>query len=178
MIFTVQPALSPREADPGRQSEPSLPPHFEAVLAKLNEASPLCDQLQALVKDIGLKDRELMKLVGVSRATLARWRKEGQGDRPPPLDDLRAISALLIKSGAMRPESVSGWLRSRNRGLSWHRPLEVLEQGDFSLVLTAAEAACGARIPVKKIPRVAENDYPPFNRPDTQETRSRSDALP
>jgi transcriptional regulator with XRE-family HTH domain len=178
MIFTVQPTLSRPEAEPNRQPEPSLPARSKAVLARLDEASPLSAQLQGLTKDIGLKDRELMKLAGVSRATLARWRKEGEGHRPPPLDDLRAISVLLIKSGAMRPESVAGWLRSRNRGLSWHRPLEVLAQDDFSLVLTAAEAACGARIPVKKIPRVAEDDYPPFNRPDNEGARSPSDVLP
>jgi len=178
MLFTIQPALSRPEAEPDRPTEPSLSPRSQAVLAKLDEASPLSAQLQALTKDIGLKDRELVKLAGVSRATLARWRKQGEGDRPPSLDDLRAISALLIRSGALRPESVSGWLRSRNRGLSWHRPLDVLRQGDFSLVLTAAEAACGARIPVKKIPQITEDDHPPFTDPDSEEIRSPLDALP
>jgi hypothetical protein len=131
---------------------PTLPADSQVVLAKLNETSPLSVQLQALTKDLGLRDRELMKLASVSRATLARWRKEGQGERPAPIDDLRVIAVLLIRSGALRPTSVAGWLRSRNGGLSWSRPLEVLEDGEFALVLSAAEAACGSRIPVVKIP--------------------------
>jgi transcriptional regulator with XRE-family HTH domain len=163
MIFVAQPITLQAGTERKRKAGPSLEPTAEAVLAKLDETSPLSDQLQALTKDIGLRDRELVKLAGVSRATLARWRKEGDADRPPPLDDLRVIAAILIRTGAMRPRSVAGWLRSRNRGLSMHRPLEVLGDGDFSLVLSAAEAACGARIPVKKIPHAARRDSPSFS---------------
>jgi transcriptional regulator with XRE-family HTH domain len=149
-------ASSQRHTDlqtPPRPEQPSLSPEAEAVLRKLDEASPLSEQLQALTKDLRLRDRELTALSGVSRATLSRWRKEGDAERPPALDDLRVIAILLIRSGAMRPRSVAGWLRSRNRGLSWQRPLDVLRDEEFSLVLSAAEAACGARIPVKKIPQ-------------------------
>ncbi len=133
--------------------QPSLDPDAQAVLVKLDEASPLSEQIQAFSKDLRLRDRELMALAGVSRATLARWRKQGDAERPPQLDDLRVIAILLIRSGVMRPRSVAGWLRSRNRGLSWQRPLDVLRENEFSLVLSAAEAACGGRVPVKKIPQ-------------------------
>src|ERR1700759_1278549 len=131
---------------------PTLPADSVAVLEKLNETSPLSMQLQALTKDMGLRDRELMKLAGVSRATLARWRKDGEGERPAPIDDLRVIAVLLIRSGALRPTSAAGGLRARNGGLSWNRPLDVLGDDEFALVLSAAEAACGSRIPVVKIP--------------------------
>jgi predicted DNA-binding transcriptional regulator AlpA len=133
--------------------QPSLEADAKSVLAKLDETSPLAQQLQAFTKDMRLRDRELMALTGVSRATLARWRKRGDAERPLQLDDLRVIAILLIRSGALRPRSVAGWLRSRNRGLSWQRPLDVLAEGEFSLVLSAAEATCGGRVPVKKIPQ-------------------------
>jgi transcriptional regulator with XRE-family HTH domain len=133
--------------------QPSLNPAAKAVLAKLHETSPLSEQLQAFSKDLRLRDRELMALAGVSRATLARWRKEGDSERPPQLDDLRAIAIKLIQSGALRPSSVAGWLRSRNRGLDWQRPLDVLRnKEEFTLVLSAAEAARGGRVPVAKLP--------------------------
>jgi transcriptional regulator with XRE-family HTH domain len=131
----------------------SLDPPTKAVLAKLHETSPLSEQLQALSKDLHLRDRELMALAGVSRATLARWRKEGDAERPPQLDDLRVIAVKLIQSGALRPSSVAGWLRSRNRGLDWQRPLDVLrDKEEFPFVLSAAEAAIGGRVPIEKLP--------------------------
>ena len=167
MAFVTQPSAllgtKPEEAP-----EPSLPEASVAVLAKLNGASPLAEQLQAFSKDIGLRDRELMKLADVSRATLSRWRKEGDAQRPEALDDIRVIAVLLIESGAMRPPLVAGWLRSRNRGLSWQRPLDVLKEGDFSLVITAAEAASGARVPVKDIPQSTRNEDSSFSAVSSQ----------
>jgi len=142
--------------------QPSLDSDAQAVLAKLDEASPLSEQLQAFSKDLRLRDRELMALAGVSRATLARWRKEGDAERPPQLDDLRAIAIQLIRSGALGPRSVAGWLRSRNRGLSWQRPLDILREKEFSLVLSAAEAACGGRIPIEPPESAAEDEGTSF----------------
>jgi transcriptional regulator with XRE-family HTH domain len=143
-----------KEAQPQSEArQPSLDAPTKAVLAKLHETSPLSEQLQALSKDLRLRDRELMELAGVSRATLARWRKEGDAERPPQLDDLRVIAIKLIQSGALRPASVAGWLRSRNHGLDWQRPLDVLREGEFPLVLSAAEAACGGRVPTEKLPQ-------------------------
>jgi hypothetical protein len=158
----VRPVDEGRGSDDERPREPSLRPEVLDVLLKLGETSDLAAQLRALNKDVGLRDRELMELAGVSRATLSRWRKEGISDRPPPIDDVRVIAVLLIKSGAMQARSVSGWLRSRNEGLNWHRPLEVLRKGDFALVLSAAEAASGSRIPVKRIPDSVAPDSASF----------------
>lgn len=132
------------------QTAPFLDRDAAEVLEKLGEATPLREQLQAFKKTLGLRDRELSALTGTSRATLSRWRKEGDSQRPPALDDLRVIAALLIRSGAMRPSSVAGWLRSRNLGLEMERPLDALAAGDFSSVLRAAEAACGGRLPVER----------------------------
>jgi transcriptional regulator with XRE-family HTH domain len=158
MIVVSQQHQALSGVERGGGQEPVPTPEAQAVLDKLDEASSLSEQLQALTKDIGLRDRELIKLTGVSRATLARWRKSGDAERPPALDDIRVIAVQLIRSGSLRPQSVAGWLRSRNRGLSWQRPLEVLEAGDFSLVLSAAEAACGARVPIEKIPEATASN--------------------
>lgn len=130
---------------------PSLDENSVEVLLKLDVASPLNVQLLAFAKDLGLRDRELTSLAGVSRSTLARWKKEGDAERPPALDDLRVIAELLIRTGAMSPRSVGGWLRSRNVGLEMERPLDALSVGEFSHVLAAAESAAGARVPVRKI---------------------------
>lgn len=148
MILTMQLRDEPLSGVEGDSLHPSLDQAVVDVLMRLDEASPLRDQLVVFKKDLGLRDHELVRLAGVSRATLSRWRKEGDAERPPALDDLRFIAVLLIRTGAMSPRSVAGWLRSRNFGLAEERPLEVLAIGDFSRVLKAAEAACGARMPV------------------------------
>lgn len=147
---------------PEHAAYPSLDEKAVDVLVKLEASSPLATQLRALTKEVGMKETELAQLAGVSRATLARWRKEGDSARPPALDNLRAVVVLLIGTGAMRPRSVAGWLRSRNEGLRWNRPLEVLAVGDqnFPLVMRAAEAACGGRIPVEKIPDLGPDHEP------------------
>jgi transcriptional regulator with XRE-family HTH domain len=151
MVLTTQ-HLEDDSTGLDKPTEPSLDVAALKVLEKLDEVSPLSDQLKAFSKDLGLRDREVMALGGMSRATLSRWRKDGDAERPPALDDLRVIAALLIKSGAMRPRSVAGWLRSRNLGLAQERPLDVLATGEFSRVLSAAESACGGRVPAKKLP--------------------------
>lgn len=166
MIYTQQSAttLSGHQTSRGPSSQhPSLDEAAVDVLMKLEESSPLSAQLRALTKDVGMREVELAALAGVSRATLARWRKEGDSERPQALDDLRAIVVLLIRTGAMRPRSVAGWLRSRNLGLDWNRPLDVLKAGteNFSLVLSAAESACGGTIPVRKIPKMEDAGSPP-----------------
>lgn len=160
MILATATATATQET---RTSSPSRHPSVDEaavdVLLKLDESAPLSVQLESMTRDIGLRDVELADLAGVSRATLARWRKEGGSERPHPLDDLRAIAVLLIRTGAMNPKSVSGWLRSRNVGLDWNRPLDVLKGGtdNFPLVLSAAEAACGGRIPVRRAPTLGDS---------------------
>lgn len=141
---------------------PSLDEKAVDVLVKLEASSPLSTQLRTLTKEVGMKDTELAQLAGVSRATLARWRKEGDSERPAVLDNLRTVVVLLIGTGAMRPRSVAGWLRSRNEGLDFNRPLEVLAAGDqnFPLVRRAAEAACGGTIPVERIPDLGADRQP------------------
>lgn len=165
MIFT-QPTTALNGPPAPRDSSlqhPSLDEGTVDVLVRLEESSPLSEQLRALTKDIGLRDVELATLADVSRATLARWRKQGDAERPKSLDDLRAIVVLLLRTGAMRPRSVAGWLRSRNLGLDWNRPLEVLGAApeNFLLVRRAAEAACAGRVPVQKIPVLDDTGPPP-----------------
>ncbi len=165
MIYTQRTTVqtgAPAPRDPSLQ-HPSIDEATVDVLLKLEESRPLSEQLKALTKDVGLRDAELAALAGVSRATLARWRKEGEAERPKALDDLRAIVVLLIRTGAMRPRSVAGWLRSRNVGLDWNRPLDVLGAGveNFLLVRRAAEAVCAGRVPVTKIPALDDTGQPP-----------------
>jgi transcriptional regulator with XRE-family HTH domain len=139
------------------EEETRLDPKVVELVEKLSETSSLVDQLEALTKGVGLRSRELAAVANVSRATLSRLRRDDGAERPPQLDDLRAIVSYMVGTGALRPRSVGGWLRSRNEGLGLQRPLDVLADGEFALVLSAAEAACGGRLPVKREPQAASD---------------------
>jgi len=149
-VLLIVSVVSAPESNEG--AAPGLDPGATAVLRKLDETSPLSDQIDALTNGIGLRSRELTQVAQVSRATLSRWRKEEGAERPRQLDDLRAIARYMVRTGALRPHSVGGWLRSRNVSLDHRRPLEVIAEGEFSLVMSAAENTCGGRAPVRPDP--------------------------
>lgn len=151
----------PHEGDEG--AAPGLDPGATALLQKLDETSPLADQIEALTAGIGLRSRELTQVAQVSRATLSRWRKEKGAERPRQLDDLRAIASYMVRTGALRPHSVGGWLRSRNVSLDHRRPLEVIAEGEFSVVMSAAENTCGGRAPLRRDPPAATAGDPVFS---------------
>ena len=96
--------------------------------------------------EIKLSDRELANaLGGTHEVTIRRWRSKnatGAPRDPQPLDDLRAIVALLLQSGVFYPEEIGRFLRSRNQDLAHRRPLDLLGSGDeegFYRVLEASE---------------------------------------
>jgi len=97
--------------------------------------------------EIKLSDRELAKaLGGTHEVTIRRWRSKSASGMPrdtESLDDVRAVVALLLRSGVMYPEEIGRFLRARNEDLGHRRPLDLLGSGsedDFYRVLEAAEA--------------------------------------
>ncbi len=56
----------------------------------------------------------------------------------------------LIRSDTVDPQTIGLWLRSRNRGLGYERPLEALRhEENFARVHAAAEALAAARVPTQ-----------------------------
>src|SRR4051794_20695435 len=114
--------MSDRESDSrvahAEAVDPGLDPSVRMLLMKLEDGAPLPQLLRVFTGDLRLRRRELGILGEVDRRTLAQWQKGGDGNTPQQFDDLRRIVVLLIETGAMRPRSVAGWLRSRNVGLS------------------------------------------------------------
>jgi hypothetical protein len=96
--------------------------------------------------DVKLSDRELAKaLGGTHEVTIRRWRSKSAPGVPrdtESLDDVRAVVALLLRSGVLYPEEIGRFLRARNEDLGHRRPLDLLGTGseeDFYRVLEAAE---------------------------------------
>jgi len=133
--------------DQAGEEPPPIPASSQLALDRLQEANTVDEQLRGLSQNLGFRRRELRKLAGVG------WQQSliGLDDRkaarlPLSLDELRKIAIYMVGTGALRPRSVSGWFRSQYRGLSWRRPLDVLQEGNFLAVMRAAEDTCGGRL--------------------------------
>jgi hypothetical protein len=139
------PAISPPMSGRGTSLQAKAP--FDRnprdVLDKLEGDHSLAGLIQTLSQDFSLDEDELAILAGVSTETVVQWARADDAPCVERLDDLGDIAALLIRDGGMGPRSVTAWLRSRNRDLSWSRPLDVLRRRGFLPVHGAAEAACG-----------------------------------
>ena len=104
------------------------------------------DLVRFLHDEVKLSDRELAKaLGGTHEVTIRRWRSKNTAGMPrdtESLDDVRAVVALLLRSGVLYPEEVGRFLRARNEDLGHRRPLDLLgsdNEEDFYRVLEAAE---------------------------------------
>lgn len=101
------------------------------------------DVVRALHDEVGLSDAEIAEATGVANVvTVRKWRSRAAKSEPrnrEQVDDLRAIVGLLLNSGALDPEQVGHFLRSRNDDLNYRRPLRVLARGGFDRVRRAAE---------------------------------------
>ena len=93
--------------------------------------APLRIQLTFMHNAIGLRDRELAFVAGVSASTARRWRLSGEGERPMAIDDLTSIVRALRDGEAFSPKLIGGWLRSRNRGLGHGSPARCVAKRQF-----------------------------------------------
>lgn len=106
------------------------------------------EQLQVL-RATGLKDREIAAVAGNSTATIRRWRREGTSERTDTYDDLRVIIERLLAERMIEPALIAGWVRSRNAGLSYERPLDALARGEFSRVMHVVECLIAGSVPLQ-----------------------------
>ena len=106
---------------------------------KVTAPGEAVDQLE---RDLGLTSQELAQALGVSPATLGRWRA---GETYPrhkarqSLSQLVSLHALLRKTFVGR-EDIALWLNAQNRYLGGLRPIEAIRVRRFDRVEAAIEA--------------------------------------
>lgn len=133
-------ASSPEGASGAARGAHHAEPEARVALARLQGARSRRELIHTLEHDLGLELGELALLAGVDTATIAQW---DQGENPPTaerLDDLGDIAVQLIGNGKLGPLRATGWLRSRNRLLGGHRPLDVLRCQGYRSVIPAVDA--------------------------------------
>lgn len=129
VVFTEAGKLKMRGAVISRELDP-----MEAI--RPDAPRPL--QLAVLRRYIGLKVREIAFVASVTEQSVGNWKKFHTPGRPPAYDDLRAVVERMMQTST-DPILIGSWLRSRNDGLDYQRPLDLLKAGEFEQVMAATE---------------------------------------
>lgn len=130
---------SVRQDEQGRRDRQQAPEQAPVVRA-IEPSSTRPEQLAVMQDTIGLKLREIAFATATSRETVRIWKRSDNGDRPDRYEDLRAVVERLLRGQSLDPILIGAWLRSRNRGLGYRRPLEAIRAGAFEEVMDAAES--------------------------------------
>ncbi len=103
-------------------------------------ADVMYPRVVADLRGSALSTAEIGALTGVSERQVQRWASgtsRPEGDSRSRLLELKYVIDLLRE--VYTEEGVEIWLHGRNRGLGGKRPLELLEVGQFDVVLEAIE---------------------------------------
>jgi hypothetical protein len=115
-----------------------------ALARKLSHRSTIADRIYGLI-EIGFGMRELGEIIGVSDESIRGWRdgrSEPKRRHSDALDDLRAVSLILLEGG-LSGETIKQWFRSTPPTRLGHRqaprPIDVI-RSDPQAVTAAAVA--------------------------------------
>jgi uncharacterized protein (DUF2384 family) len=73
--------------------------------------------------------------------TVSRWLSRQTAPRPDARERLLELIVVLEQlSGVLRPEPAHDWLFTPNPSLDYHKPVDLLHDGEFRRVLGAIEA--------------------------------------
>jgi hypothetical protein len=138
-------------------------------------------ELLRFFSDFGLLPEYLaMALGGVSSRSVRRWLQDGLPSTEPAttwrrLDDLRAIIGRLLADGTYDRAGIVAWLCSRQAGLSYKRPIDMLGRGSFEEVLALAEQMTGSARADDQRLQYADPDHD--EHPTPRERRSAHDDV-
>lgn len=94
----------------------------------------------------GINQRDLGKVVGASLGAVQSWAAGASVPRGVKEHRLLDVQYIVRELGTgYTDEGVRIWLHSRNRNLDGRRPIDLLVDGDFDIVLREAERVAGAR---------------------------------
>lgn len=101
----------------------------------------LAQRLEHAATEIELDRRELARALDANPRTVSRWLNSESVPRPDARERmLEAVAIFERLSATLRPAAAHDWLFTPNMSLEYHKPVDLLREGEFRRVLGAIDA--------------------------------------
>jgi putative toxin-antitoxin system antitoxin component (TIGR02293 family) len=90
---------------------------------------------------VELDQSDLARVLDTNPRTIARWLHRQASPRPDSRERVLELLAVLDQlSGVLQAHAAHDWLFSPNPMLDHHKPVDLLREGEYRLVLGAIDA--------------------------------------
>jgi putative toxin-antitoxin system antitoxin component (TIGR02293 family) len=104
-------------------------------------ATDLAGRLGQASKQVELDQRDLARVLDTNPRTIARWLHRQASPRPDSRERVLELLAVLDQlSGVLQAHAAHDWLFSPNPMLDHHKPVDLLREGEYRMVLGAIDA--------------------------------------
>lgn len=99
------------------------------------------ERLEEVAAKVELGHGDLARVLQTDPRTVSRWLGGQAAPRPDARERLLELIAVLeLLSGTLRPRAAHDWLFTPNPSLDHHKPVDLLRDGGYRLVLGAIDA--------------------------------------
>jgi putative toxin-antitoxin system antitoxin component (TIGR02293 family) len=103
--------------------------------------SALAERLERVASNVDLDSSDLARVLETNPRTVSRWLKNETAPRHDARERLLEVVAVLERlSATLTPEAAHDWLFTPNPAFEYHKPVDLLRDGEFRRVLGAIDA--------------------------------------
>lgn len=104
-------------------------------------ATDLPSRLGIASERLDLDQGDLARVLDTNPRTISRWLQRQSSPRPGSRERVLELLAVLEQlTGVLRPDAAHDWLFSPNPTLDHYKPVELLRDGEYRVVLGAIDA--------------------------------------
>ena len=101
----------------------------------------LAERLERAAERIDLDRSDLARALAASPRSVSRWLNQGTVPRADARERmLEAVAVFDRLSATLTPSAAHDWLFTPNAALDYHKPIDLLRDGEFRRVLGAIDA--------------------------------------
>lgn len=103
--------------------------------------SALAERLERAASSMDLDNSDLARVLETNPRTVSRWLKDQASPRHDARERLLEVVAVLERlSTTLTAEAAHDWLFTPNPTFDYHKPVDLLRNGEFRRVLGAIDA--------------------------------------